>query len=164
VAFVALVDTYPHARYWPMTCWADVLIRRTRHHAASIAGMSWREGAAEFIRRVNGLRQKIGARHGAVSGWKDADHAHAPAALRRLRDCGYRAFAQFAPRSYAGKVVFLQAELPSAFPANVMALWGALAPDMEIHKIPCDHMSLSVTHARHVAGVLEKCVKEAVLF
>jgi len=158
VAFVALVDTYPHARYWPMKCWAEVLVRRTRHHAASIARMSWRDGVAELIRRLDGLRRKIGARHGAVYGWKDSDHVHVPEALRRLRDCGYRAVTQFAPRPYAGKVVFLQAEIPSAFPANVVALWAALVPDMEIYKIQCDHTSLSVTHARHVAGVLERCM------
>jgi hypothetical protein len=147
-----------------MKCWAEVLIRRTRHHAASIARMSWREGVAEFVRRAKGLRQKIGARHGAVSGWKDADHAHAPERLRRLRDCGYRAFAQYPPRPYAGKVIFLQAAIPSVFPENAMDLWGVLTPDIEIHKIPCDHVTMSATHAHYVAGVLAAKSKEVVLF
>ena len=31
VALLVFLDTYPHPRYWPLKCWAEVLARRFRH-------------------------------------------------------------------------------------------------------------------------------------
>src|SRR6516162_7590298 len=39
IAFLGLLDTYPHPRFWPLRCWLSVLKGRARHHLSQFAAL-----------------------------------------------------------------------------------------------------------------------------
>jgi thioesterase domain-containing protein len=167
VALVALLDAYPHPNRWPFACWAEIQLRRTGHHLAAIRRLAWRQAIAELRARAKSFWQKLAARRGAVTGWKDADDAVAPPALRRLRDCAYAAYATFRARPYAGHVVFIGADRPTVFPADPRRVWRDVIADMEVHSVPCEHTELSTRCAGDVAECLDRHLnvqEEVVLF
>src|SRR5438874_11957791 len=62
------------------------------------------------------------------------------AALRRVKQKAYLAYANYQPRFYRGKILFVNAELKSFFLGDPATIWADLAVELVIEIIPGNHL------------------------
>jgi acetoacetyl-CoA synthetase len=160
VALVALLDCYPHPRYWPRSSWLGMMARRGVDHVSAIKNMPLRTAIPRLIRLVGSFLNHLRSRRGEHSHRFNA--AGVPADLERLRARAFRAYALHRPRYYQGRITFLHAELGTIFPKNPAKIWHDLTPDFKLYQIPCEHTGMISTHAGQVAGYLSQCIEQAV--
>src|SRR5437660_12820109 len=67
------------------------------------------------------------------------------AALRRVKQKAYLAYANYQPRFYRGKIHFVTAEIKSFFPGDPATIWADLAAELEIEIIPGNHLNIVTT-------------------
>jgi hypothetical protein len=70
------------------------------------------------------------------------------------------AWARFRPSFYPGKITFLQSDILTSYP-NAIRIWGNLTQELEIHKVPGDHVGIVTLHAESAAKLLSKCLDRA---
>jgi acetoacetyl-CoA synthetase len=161
VALVALLDTYPHPRHWPLRCWIGSIYRRLKYRAGVVAKMPIRLAIPYFLKLcrsfLNDLRTRLG---GAAKLNATNDEGAAPA-LWKLRVSAYQAYLQYRPRPYLGKVAFVSAGIISIFPRKPVSVWRKLIPDLEVHTIPCDHVAMIAKNAKQVADALSLSTRKA---
>jgi acetoacetyl-CoA synthetase len=164
IALLALMDTYPHVRYWPLRSWMQVLIRRAIYHSSAMGSMSSREiiqyGAKQYANFVDHLRSRSGKRPLHRKSESPID-SPVSAEIRRAGQVAAVAWAKYHPHYYAGKITFLKAEFETRFPTDAVKLWGQLAQQIEVHKIPGDHRALISAYSDAVAETLSLCLQTA---
>ena len=165
IALLALLDTYPHPRYWPLKCWLAVLRRRAKHHATALRRLPF-DGALPYIIRVcRGLMDHLRFRRGAyVRRWAaaaDNEDNTIPPSLQRVRHSGIVAWAHYRPRYYRGKIIFMRAEVVTRGPDDPIVVWGRLVQNLEVHTMPGDHLGMSTVHAESLAAGLSHCLQKA---
>jgi thioesterase domain-containing protein len=166
VALLALLDTYPHRQYWPLSSWISVMARRARHQAALLRGMR-PDAAVIRIRELwrsllNHIRTRRGAHRFSAGAQGPQDEAAVSASLRRVLQAGIVASSRYRPRYFDGKITYLRAAIVDPLglddPASV---WGRLARTLEIHTVAGDHKGMSTVHAESLAATLSVCIEEA---
>jgi hypothetical protein len=83
------------------------------------------------------------------------------AALRRVKQKAYVAYANYQPRFYRGKIHFVTAEIKSFFPGDPASVWADLAAELEIEIIPGNHLNIVTTQFEPLALVLTRYVQHA---
>ena len=176
VALLALVDSYPHPRFWPFRIWLGVLWRRARYHASALSRLEIRQLIPYVTRRFANLLQHIRKRGGEHFEREPSVAKSMPEALNEVLRSSILALASYRPRYYPGKVTFLQASLAAQHPDDDRLVWGKLAgrhPDdvrliwgklvqkLELHEAAHDHAA-STTSQLDEAGVwLSRCIDRA---
>jgi len=161
VALLAFLDTYPHPRYWPLKCWAEVLARRFRHHFLLLTNLPFRHAAPRLLELCKSFVGHLRSRRGASPNPSQKVGLSDQLALQLLRESAMEAFACYQPPYYRGKLTILKAEVATTFPSNPAEVWGTLASQIEIHSIQCNHVGLIASHADAVAAKLSLCLEKA---
>jgi len=161
IGLVALIDTYPDPRYWPIGSWIESIMRRIRHHASTLAKMSLSKSAPFLVELCRNLTNHLQSRLGAPPRYQLYIEDNESPALKRLRINALRAFAQTEPKYYPGKLTFLMAENVTRFPNNPSKVWRKLCSELEIFSFSCDHVGMITTHAEAVGMQLSSCIEKA---
>ena len=71
------------------------------------------------------------------------DASHLPQAARRLMESHYRAYKEYVPRAYPGRITLIRAGIQPLFGAHLPDLgWGELAGrGVEVHEVPANHLT-----------------------
>jgi thioesterase domain-containing protein len=149
IALLAMVDSYPDRRYLSLSQRLRLFLRLAR----------WRTSLV----RAGAERNESQAREGRHENAPDRSHSDESAArvLARLKECQRRAWRNYRPQFYGGKINFVKAEIPSSFPADPVAIWAPLSREFEIESVSSDHVGLLTTHTASVARVLSRYLAEA---
>ena len=149
IALLAMVDSYPDRRYLSLNQRLSLLLRLAR----------WRTSLV----RAGAERNESEAREGRHENAWDRSHSDESTAqvLARIKECQRRAWRNYRPQFYDGKINFVKAEIPSSFPADPVAIWAPLSTRFEIGSVSSDHVGLLTTHSASVAGVLSRYLAEA---
>jgi acetoacetyl-CoA synthetase len=178
VALLAMVDSYPHPRFWPLKTWLGVLWRRARYHASALGRLELRQVIPYVTRRSANLSQHIRKRGGEHFEREPGVGKSMPEALNEVLRCSILALASYRPRYYPGKVTFLQASLAAQHPDDARLVWGKLAgrhPDdvrliwgklvqeLELHEAAQDHAAPTASQVNEAAEWLSRCIDRATL-
>jgi thioesterase domain-containing protein len=158
VALLALLDTYPHPRYWPVSCWIGMVLRRAKHHATALTEMPWRSAIPHLIKLSRAFFGHLRLRRGGSSlmfASVDMKISH------RRRERAVQAWTNYRPRLYPGTITFLKAEIATRYPEDPRKVWNNVALKIDIHALPCDHIALITTHTEAVAACIERCIEDA---
>jgi acetoacetyl-CoA synthetase len=166
IAFLGLLDAYPHPRFWPLRSWVDVLVGRAKHHASRLLQLPAR-AAIQHLGKItesliDHLRMRVGRKPHLK--WSAATAAPSPVA-KRLEAANLAAWSRYRPQRYHGKITFVQA-VPfvlggTKFPADPEKIWANLCDGFDMRKIHADHGSMVRLHGDAVASVLSECIEEA---
>jgi thioesterase domain-containing protein len=157
IALLAFLETYPHSRYWSLRSWIDVLARRAKHHALVLTQMPMRKAVPRIGQLLAGLLEHLRIRCGKFP-------RKLSPTVDRQSGCESLmvAWAEFRPSYYPGKITFLQGEIATSYP-DALSAWGNLAKELEIHKVPGDHVGIVTSHAERAANEFSRCLEKALL-
>ena len=138
IALLAMLDSYPHST---KLSWAQ----RTR----LTIRQAWRRMAA----RLTWL--------GVKRPFQTVIEVAPSPALQHFRDSAYRALQRYEPRFYPGKINFVQAAIPTDFPADADAIWSHLAQEFDLATVSGDHLGIMTTHFEGLAAAISEHLKTA---
>ena len=155
VALLAMLDSYPDIRYLSLVQRARLVTRLTTRRATTAMRLPAGE-ALSLIVRPSRRRSTVPR----VSYQLPVDVSLSPA-MQRSRERAYLALTRYKPRFYPGKIKFVRAENPTAFPADPAAVWAHLAGRFEVETVPGDHLQIMSTHYDKLAAAISRYVGEA---
>lgn len=181
VGFLALLDSFPHTRYWPLRSRFESW-RRLARFSGSGATMARLVDYHRDVLRSKSAGGKI--LYLASRGWRAlklsvdifrlgawlqrfADFPEAPNqaasrstvipdAIRRVQRAGEVAYRKYRPRFYDGEITFIKAQAEVRIPFDATLLWGTLARTVTVQAIPTDHQNLVRASAASLAAQLTK--------
>jgi len=156
VVLLAMLDSYPEIRYLSFAQRTRLVTRLATRRATTAMSLPVGEAISLIVRpsRRRSLTPK-------VSYQPPPDVLLSPA-MQRVRESSYLALIRYRPRFYPGKIRFVRAAIPSAFPADPAAVWAHLAGQFEVETVPGDHLGIMTTHYKKLASVISRYVDEAV--
>jgi hypothetical protein len=163
IGLLALLDTYPHVRFWPLRVRIEVLIQRIGHHAPALMRMPIHKAVPRFFELSRNFLNRSEAQPGSARKLRPKVMVEStiPLGVQRVREAANVGYARYRPRYYPGKITFLQSEIVTNLPRNAVHVWGKLAREVEVHGIPGDHLGMTTTHAELVADRLSICLARA---
>jgi acetoacetyl-CoA synthetase len=159
IAFLGMLDTYPHPRFWPLACHMNALSRVARRHAVALMHMAFGDVVPFLMERFAHLSVYFGLR--SVSPRNAGTSRSSQPSLQLVFDYADVAWTQYRPRFYRGNVTFLRAEVCLRFPEDPFAMWGKLVGKLDVHTVPGDHMGLVREQVDGLASRLSACLREA---
>lgn len=156
VGLLALVDTVTSDRFWPAPLFLMAQVRRAGVQLRALKGLSPAAAGRMFAHRIGRLAGKLGAR------LFPAAKATPTAATRNVRAATDAAMAAYRPAPYAGPVVLLRSAGRTDFGCDPAALWRPLIPDLKVHEVTGDHLSVvrESSALDQVAAVLDRRLAE----
>jgi len=145
VGLLALLDTYPHPRFWPMRSWLSYLIQRVMQQGSGAMRLPPREIVPQFVELAGDFVEHLSFRLGLDRQPRDPAGAAVAPALRRMRESLTGAEARYRPRPYAGTITFFQAEDAEGAPHDPTLVWGDLADRVEVVTVPGGHVAMVFT-------------------
>jgi acetoacetyl-CoA synthetase len=158
IAFLGLIDSYPPPALWPPAARFGIFARKARLWWRRLKQMEPGEAASLVWTKVSNPSTR-GLR--AAASIAEIDEIELPAAIRHVREAGYRAFQSYRPSGYDGPVVFIRPETPRQFPANPRRVWQRYLRSLTIHTLPGDHFSMIDAHLGTTAHLLLQCIEDA---
>jgi acyl-coenzyme A synthetase/AMP-(fatty) acid ligase/thioesterase domain-containing protein/acyl carrier protein len=164
IALLALLESYPHIRFWPRRHWLALLGRRCLSHLSVMRRLAPRDIAPYAAARLSSLMRRLAARTGLppglVTNGRDGQLHRIPLALAAAER-------RYRPPRYDAAVIFFQPETTSgdsghALPEDPLSVWRPLIGDMEIHRVPGDHASMISGEARSLAAALDWEIDKAI--
>jgi acetoacetyl-CoA synthetase len=146
VALLALVDTYPHPRYFP---------------PGQRLGLFAKRMSSYLVRALEHRSQVAGAQDRIASPPGTGRLSFAQTTLR-VKQSDLVALERYRPRFYPGKIRFIRPEANSYLPNDPTAIWKRLAAKLEVETVAGDHLGMVGTHFESLAAVLTRYVTEAV--
>jgi acetoacetyl-CoA synthetase len=159
VAMLAMLESYPHRNFLQYRQRLRLMMRLAKHHAATLIRLPPREALSYILNPAERLvyisGDSIGsARHQAPLG------PSYTAAIKRMRDSGYRALKSYRPRFYPGKIKFVRAAISLRFPDDPVPIWGKLAETFNVETVPGDHTGIITNHYETLSAVLSRFLQE----
>jgi acetoacetyl-CoA synthetase len=176
VRFLALLDSFPHTRYWPLRSrfesWrrlarfsgsGPTIARLVDYHRDVLRSKSMGGAALYLISRAwRALKLSIdifrlGAWLQRFADFPDAPfqarprNAAIPEAIRRVQRAGEVAYRRYRPRFYDGEITFIKAQAEVRIPFDANLLWNPLARKVTVQAIPADHQNLVRASAARLA-------------
>jgi acetoacetyl-CoA synthetase len=181
VPFLALLDSFPHTRYWPLRSrfesWrrlarffksGTTFARLVDYHRDVLRSKS-AGGAALYLASRAWRALKLSVDIFRLGAWlqRFADFPEAPNqaasrstvipdAVRRVQRAGEVAYRKYRPRFYDGEITFIKAQAEMRIPFDATLLWGALARKVTVQAIPTDHQNFVRASAASLAAQLTK--------
>lgn len=156
IAFLGMLDTYPHPRFWPLACRVNVVARLAKRHAMALMDMAFGDVVPFVMKRFARLLTYFGSRSVRR---RNAPTSSRPS-LQLVFDYADAAWTQYKPRFYRGTVTFLRAGTSLRFPENPLAMWGRLVQKLDIHTVPGDHLGMVREQVEGLASCLSACLIE----
>ena len=162
VPLVVLLDTYPSRAVWPLACHLDILARQALNAVWSLRKCTLRQVAGEVSRRMRSLFQYLTASGLKLVAPPPLVAEGIDAASRRVHIATYNAGEAYRPRSYGGKVVFMQPEeTPGLEPRKPRQVWGQFLDDLEIRRVPGSHLRMVEDGAAATAAEIDRSIATA---
>jgi acetoacetyl-CoA synthetase len=161
VALLAFVDTYPHPKLWPLRCWIDDMVKRTKRQGRRLTELRPGEALSDVAGLFAKIARQVLYRAGGETWLQCSSDPSLPPALQQLQASYLSALARYRPRPFPGRISFLKAELHTAFPTDPAKVWGSLSQELEVDHICCDHVGLLSTNAGDAADWLSRCLDRA---
>lgn len=155
VALLAMLDAYPEIRYLSLAQRARLVTRLATRRATTALKLPVRDALSLIVRPSR--RLSLSGR----SYQPPVDLPQTPA-MQRVRESSYLALTRYQPRFYSGKIKFVRAAIPTAFPADPAAVWAHLAGQFEVETVPGDHLGIMTTHYEKLASAISRYVEESV--
>jgi thioesterase domain-containing protein len=158
VALLAMLDSYPHPRYFNMGQRAYLLAKRIRGHASKMRRMPIARAVSYFgkmVAKILGLAPAGSAAHEQESRLSFGRN------MRRIEGINLRAMAGYRPRYYRGTLKFVRPEVSSFLPNHPKTIWKKLAEKLEVETVPGDHLGMVDIYYEELAAVLTRYVAEA---
>ena len=153
VAFCALLDSYPHQRYWPRGSLIEFIVDRILFHVQILSKLPLRMTIPYLAKHAKSFAEQYLRR--SVEGEIDTTIWDTPE--QRL----YRVpLIRYIPRFYNDKIIFLKAANNAPFPKNPSSIWGKLSACLDIHTVPGDHITMMNDHFESTAMQLSACLQE----
>lgn len=155
VTLLAMLDAYPEIRYLSLAQRARLVVRLATRRATTAMGLPLGEALSLIVRpsRRRSLTPKL-------SYQPPADMSLSPA-MQRVRERSYLALTRYRPRFYPGRIRFVRAAIPTAFPSDPAAVWAHLAGKFEVETVPGDHLEIMTTHYEKLAATISRYVEQA---
>jgi acetoacetyl-CoA synthetase len=159
VALLVLLDTYPHPRYLPRDHRMRLFGQRVRHHVHAMRQLPLQRAFSYFMQGFKYKLQLAGALN---------DSGHMPEmpnlscsqATEWVNEKAYHAYRNYKPRFYRGKINLVTAEKQSFFPGDPAKVWGHLAAELEVERIPGNHLNIVTTEFEGLASVLTRYIRQ----
>jgi thioesterase domain-containing protein len=160
VAFLVLVDAYPHPSYYAWPERMRLSATRAKGHVKAMRQLPF---ASAFSYFLNGLKRRLHSAVASEESMASAEMLSLPfgeAALRRVKQKAYLAYESYRPSFYRGKIYFITTQTKSFFPENPAAIWGPLTADLQVETIPGDHLNIVTTEFKELAAVLTRYIEQ----
>jgi thioesterase domain-containing protein len=138
VAMLVLLDAFPHPRFLSADQRARLIGKRMGRHFKEMHRMPLQARLSYLVSRFQHR-------------WRSASIVH---------EANYRAYTNYRPRFYPGRVKFVAASVRASFPDDPIAVWGDLVHELEVEVVPGDHLSVVTTEFRPLASVLTRYIEE----
>ena len=151
---LALLDTYPHPRYWRLrTKIAFLGVRRVRETWAALRSTRPRALAGQALP----LLEKIVKRFSQSEPFIQAPDS-LPPAVRGVFEGGVTALANYRPRSYPAKVHYLMCGYHVYMPDGPRSVWSHLVDNLEVCAVPVEELGRP-SHPEYVANWLSERIE-----
>ena len=126
VGLLALLDTKPSERTWPIVCHLEALTMQLMHRFAEARAVPLRAIGPYFRERLRGFRGYMGRQlYRAPVTWQRPASAALPQAEQSLHNATIAARARYLPPYYAGAVyIYFRASEINMEPSNPRRFWG----------------------------------------
>lgn len=160
-----LMDAFAHPKTWPVTCRAQMEIRRAVYRLREAAAQPWSKSLAVLnvgaVRTWRRLFRRDAYFQSRLCEWLLDNNPDLPLPLLKVREAGSAALAAYRPGFYPGKVTFLKAaERDPEFPLDPMAVWKGLVKELDVLALPGGHRSIVTEHAADVGAALTACIRK----
>jgi thioesterase domain-containing protein len=162
IALLAMLESYPHPRFWPMRPWLEMIASREWYYVREMRRMSRGDILTFAVTRAAGLVRDLTARMGKTTEPLTERRNRGSALLDDIRHLLSVAEAAYRPRRYDGRIVFFQPQARSwQFPDDPLSVWRKLADEIELVSVPGDHVTMCTTHADALSSALHRCIEKA---
>jgi acetoacetyl-CoA synthetase len=160
IALLALIDAYPHPRFWPLIPWVAGIGRLLVQHVATLRGQDGPEVQPYLAQSFRNLLDFVRVRYwNADDVGSDAAYVHLPQKMRSVAVGHRRALRRYRPRYYPGKVTFLRAGIARGLcPADAVSVWGRLTELVAVHTVRGDHIGMVIEDPVEAAEHLSRCI------
>jgi thioesterase domain-containing protein len=146
VALLAFLDTYPHQKFWPVKCWLEQVARHAKRQYVMVKGIAPGEATLQLAQLPLKVFRQLRIRAGETTQLASRSDPLVPPEVRQLQAAYARAVARYRPRAFPGRISFLKTECDTGFPADPTAVWESLGQDLDVSRIPCDHVAMITTY------------------
>lgn len=158
-ALLVLMDTYPHPRYLPRDHRVRLFGQRVRHHVYAMGQLPLSSAVSYFTHGFKYKLQLAGAITDSGPG-VEMPNLSCAQATAWVNERAYHAYRNYRPKFYPGKINLVTAEKQSFFPGDPATVWGHLAAELEIERIPGDHLNIVTTEFEGLASVLTRYIQQ----
>jgi len=157
IGLLAMIDSYPHARYLSRGQRLRLLARRARRLMSEMKQVTRGKDSRTYTElRFRGSENSLrDGSTGRTPGFSFAE------AAERVRQKTELAWASYQPRFYNGKIRFVRSAIRSFLPDDPVAIWSRLAAEFETEIAPGDHVGMVATHFETLASVLADFLSES---
>ena len=154
IGLLALIDTYPHPRDWPLRLRFEYsVINRLQETLSDLSGLSRHEVLPYMVTKLGrGLRKLRTLMSGTRS--LKAPDTLAPA-VKAVYDAGIAALAKYRPQYYPGKVSYLMCGYHVYLPHGPSGVWSKLVGQLKVDVAPV------LTQPKYVADWLFNQIQES---
>jgi thioesterase domain-containing protein len=138
VAMLVLLHAFPHPRFLSADQRARLIAKRMGRHFHEVRRIPL-QAVPSYL--VSQLRHR----------WRSASIVH---------EANYRAYTNYRPRSYPGKMRFVATSIETSFPDDPVAVWRGLVHELEVEVVRGDHLSIVTTEFKFLASVLTRYVEQ----
>jgi len=160
VALLVLIDAFPHPRFMPAPWRLRLFLRRMWIHGRNMRKLPIAAATSYF---VSGIKRKLHLARALNDTEGTPEMLSLPpeeAALRRVNEKAYQAFANYRPKFYPGKMKFVATATQTFFPGDPATIWAPLAEEIEVEVIPGNHLNIVTTEFKVLAALLTRYVEE----
>ena len=160
VAFLVLVDAYPHPSYYAWPERMRLSATRAKGHVNAMRQLPF---ASAFSYFLNGLKRRLHIPGAGEESKPSAEMLSLPfgeSALRRVKQKAYLAYESYRPSFYRGRIYFITTQTKSFFPEDPAAIWGPLTADLQVKMIPGNHLNIVTTEFKELAAVLTRYIEQ----
>jgi acetoacetyl-CoA synthetase len=156
IGLLAMLDSYPHARYLSPGQRLRLLARRARRRMSAMKQVT--RGKAPRAVRLTVCTPPYPHQDARIGLSTGSSFGLAAEQVRQKADLAYTSYR---PRFYSGKIKFVRAAVRSFFPDDPVAIWSGLAVEFETETAPGDHVGMVATHFESLASVLARYLDES---
>jgi thioesterase domain-containing protein len=159
VALLVMLDTYPHPRYLPRDHRMRLFGQRVRHHVHAMRELPLADAFSYFAHGFKYKLQLAGALNDSGRN-PEIPNLSCAQATAWVNEYAYKAYRNYKPRFYRSKINLVTAEKQSFFPGDPATVWGHLAAELEVERIPGDHLNIVTTEFEGLASVLTRYIRQ----
>lgn len=154
---LTLLDAYPHPHFLRLPARMSLFVRRMWSHGRQMGQMPARAGWSYFLKGLKRRLHLAPVREPAPPASRSSPRERI---LHRVSEKAYKAYLDYEPKFYAGKVSFVTTETKTFFPADPATAWKHLVADLEVEVVPGNHLNIVTTEFESLAVLLTRYIQQ----